>query len=210
LEKYRRCRANTRVSWILLQLYMQLPDKKYLDAAIKNLEWTLRKIDKNRWINYCTFKLGENTYTHTIGYSLEGLIESGTLLGEAKYINISMEIAQQLLKIWKKENFMPGEFSKGWKSQVKYSCLTGNAQIARCWLRLYQITQDSRYLDGGVSLNNYTKLTIVSGSGLNWGGGGVKGSHPIYGKYMRFYFPLWAAKFLIDSLLLEFDIVKCL
>jgi hypothetical protein len=33
--------------------------------------------------------------------------------------------------------------------------------------------------------------------------GGLKGSHPIWGRYMFGTYPNWAAKFLMDALLME-------
>ena len=36
--------------------------------------------------------------------------------------------------------------------------------------------------------------------------GGVKGSFPLDGEYSKYEYPNWAAKFLVDSLMLETDI----
>ena len=38
--------------------------------------------------------------------------------------------------------------------------------------------------------------------------GAIAGSQPIRGNYMPYYFPNWAAKFYLDGLLLEQDILK--
>lgn len=35
--------------------------------------------------------------------------------------------------------------------------------------------------------------------------GGVKGSHPIGGEYMRFRYPNWAAKFFMDALMRDIN-----
>ena len=112
------------------------------------------------------------------------------------------------MRIFELRRFMAGDFDEKWKSSGNYSCLTGNAQIARVWLGLFQTNNDVRYLNAALKLNDYTKST-QNLSTLNKGiRGGLKGSHPIRGKYTPFIFPNWAAKFLADSLLLEEKVMQ--
>jgi hypothetical protein len=67
---------------------------------------------------------------------------------------------------------------------------------------LYQFTGDVRYRDAAYAVNRYVRRTVrVSGTADTRGA--VKGSHPISGGYGRFEYLSWAAKFFIDSNLLE-------
>jgi hypothetical protein len=86
---------------------------------------------------------------------------------------------------------------------VTYSCLTGNAQIAGVWLRLFEISGDTRYLSAALKLNDYLKSTQDLNAFHPGVRGGIKGSQPIWGRYTPGAYVNWGAKFLADSLILE-------
>ena len=85
---------------------------------------------------------------------------------------------------------------------MPWACLTGTAQIAICWLLLYQETDDLRYRDAAYAANRYVRRTVTL-TGSPAIRGGVKGSFPVYGSYGQYEYLSWACKFLVDSLLLE-------
>jgi len=199
---------HTRVAWILLQLYQDTLEEKYKQAGSKNLQWAYSKIDKNFWLQNCSFRRGSGTFTHTLAYAMEGFIEGGIILRESKYIEVAKEMGNRLIEIWNKRGNMPGAFHEGWKVKNGYSCLAGNAQIALCWLKMYQITGSEKYLREAIKLNNFVKSTIIAKSIYEEIVGAVRGSYPIYGDYMHFCFPIWAAKFLLDSLILELKLTN--
>jgi hypothetical protein len=59
------------------------------------------------------------------------------------------------------------------------------------------------YIDAARIMNQYLK-SMQNLKSTNKGiRGGVKGSQPCWGGYMRFSYPSWAAKFFVDALLLE-------
>ncbi len=71
---------------------------------------------------------------------------------------------------------------------------------------MYGVTSDTRYKEAAQTANRFVRGTVnVSGADADTRGG-VKGSHPIDGGYARFEYPNWAAKFLIDALVLESEI----
>ncbi len=118
---------------------------------------------------------------------------------------------EALMRRFEIKGYLAATFNPRWHETASYECLTGNAQIARAWLRLYQITDDARYLSSALKLNRRlkrTQLLAPIGKGIR---GGIKGSHPIWGSraghYARFTYPNWAAKFFIDALLLEEQIM---
>lgn len=75
--------------------------------------------------------------------------------------------------------------------------------MAGLWLRLDGIDQTERYREIGCQLNADVKRTQNIET-FNLGvRGGILGSYPIYGSYMTYRYPNWAAKYFIDALLLE-------
>lgn len=198
---------DVRTAWSLLEIYDITKEGKYRESAEKQLEWTLSQQTKNGWFESNSFFTSEDKwkapFTHTIAYVMEGLLESHRILKKKEYFEAYEKTAKKLMRIFELRRFMAGDFDEKWKSSGKYSCLTGNAQVAGVWLALFQKNGDARYLNAALKLNDYTKST-QNLSTLNKGiRGGVKGSQPIKGAYTPFIFPNWAAKFFADSLLLE-------
>ena len=103
---------------------------------------------------------------------------------------------------------MAGDFDQNWKRSTDYSCLTGNAQIAGVWLKHYQTTGDVRFLNAALKLTDDVKRSQNIASMHRGICGGVQGSYPVTGKYTPFIFPNWAAKFLVDTLILEEKTMK--
>jgi uncharacterized protein YyaL (SSP411 family) len=198
---------DVRVAWSLLELHQETGDRRLQDAAKQNIEWTLSQQRENGWFESNAFFRSADKWnlplTHTVAYVMEGLLESWRLLGDDRYLRAVLRTADPLLQVFESRSFMPGEFGPEWDSAAKYSCLTGNAQIAGVWLRISRTTGDDGYRHAAVKLNDWVKGT-QSLTALHAGvRGGVKGSQPIMGRYSPFLFINWGAKFLADSLMLE-------
>ena len=140
---------------------------------------------------------------HTIAYCIRGILEVGNLLSNHNYIQSAKKAADALIGRQRNDGSLPGCFNDQWEPAVSWSCLTGNAQIAIIWGRLYQITKERKYLDSLINGNNYLKgvqLLETKNPDLY---GGITGSFPLHGLYGRFEVLNWAVKFFIDSLMLE-------
>lgn len=199
---------NTRTAWSLLQIHRITLKENYLIAAEKNIDWALAQQLDNGWFENNAFNLNEDPLLHTIAYAIRGILECGIYLDNKTYIDAAKKSADILLKLQQKDGSLFGKYNFKWKNTVKYSCLTGDAQVSIIWLRLFEMTQDKKYLNAAKKINYYLK-TIQDLDSNNKGiRGGIKGSHPIYGGYMSFTYPNWAAKFFVDALLLEDRIEK--
>ncbi len=200
----------TRVAIALLELQKVVGDHKYKEVAVKNIEWALANRNENGWYKNCAFDNESMSHptTHVIGYTAEGILECGFILNEAKFIKAATTTMDSLLKKYVSDNQTKGTYDENWNSLDNYSCLTGDAQIAMIWLRLYELTNDVKYKDAAVKLNNYLKSTQYVYDRNKGVEGGIKGSHPIYGEYNPYRFLNWAAKFFVDSLLRE-ESLKC-
>ena len=194
---------NARVAWALLRLNRATPNESYRVAAIRNLQWTLTKQTSDGWFHNASFGPGEEPLTHTLAYTIRGLLESGLLLSEQQLFEAARLSADALLNQQMEHGYLLGTYGPRWQSNVKWSCLTGNAQVAIIWLRLYEMTFDKAYIQAAGIANNYIKQVQNRHSELPGIKGGIAGSCPIYGGYHPYLFVNWAAKFFVDSLLLE-------
>lgn len=192
---------HSRVAWALLKLYEVTKRNSYKEAAEKNLEWILENRLENSWFENCGFEKNENPYTHMIAYTIRGLLESGFLLRNDQLVNIAVESSNVLMETFQELGFLPTTFDKRWISKDKYCCLTGNAQMSIIWLKVYDLTNNTRFLDSALHMNNFLKSIQDLTSSNNGIRGGIKGSHPIWGKYDPFFYPNWATKFFVDALL---------
>jgi len=197
---------DTFVDTPLLQLYEITGEKKFRKAAIQNLEWVIRdKMYENGWFEDCdnTVKRNEKPILHTIAYTLDGLIDSGIILKEDKYLEAAVTGAVKLRSLFLSQGFLNGRYDKNWKGS-EYLLCTGCAQMAIAWLKLYSIFHDKAYLQAAQRMTSL--LIFIQTRGFTETAdthGAIPGSFPIWGRYEPFAFPNWAAKFFCDALMLE-------
>ncbi|MCG3118413.1 MAG: hypothetical protein ALAOOOJD_00613 [bacterium] len=198
----------TAVDWPLLELFAVIPKPAFRETARKHLDWVLAQQQPNGWFDKSGFKDDATPFLHTIAYTISGLLEAGALLEpdrplENVYMQAAKRASEALLHRFEIRDFMAGQFDRQWKATVTYSCLTGNVQTSFNWLRLYEFSQDARFLNGALKLNDYVKSTQNLTSRNPGIHGGIKGSQPLWGRYIRYSYPNWAAKFFVDALMRE-------
>ena len=196
---------HTHVAWGLFQAAEATDDRSYAEAGLKNVRWALSLQQENGWIKSCCLNDDSAPLTHTLGYCLRGIIEAYNATGLEDLVVAGRKTADGLLRKLGQDGFLAGRFDKKWKAVVPWVCLTGTVQIAHCWLLLYEITGDQKYRDAGFLANEYVRRTVdVDGPPETVGG--IRGSFPISGRYGQYEYLNWAAKFFIDSNLLEMEI----
>ena len=146
----------------------------------------------------------DHPLTHTLGYVLRGVVEAWRLTGEARYLEAAVRTADGILGAQRADGALPGRLGRDWSPFVGWSCLTGNVQIASCWLLLHDEMGDRGYALAAFRANSFVRRTIRYEGPANIRGC-VKGSFPVWGDYGRFEYLNWAAKFAIDAFLLEMD-----
>jgi uncharacterized protein YyaL (SSP411 family) len=201
------CTYNARTAWGLIRYGVISGRERYIEAGRANLDWCLSQQNPVGWYENNGFHAGDNALPllHTIGYVVEGLLESGALLQDERYLRSAETSASALLRAFYRDGCLLGRYDQNWSSPVTWRCLTGEAQIALTWFRLYQITGDARYLSAARRVNAQIMDVQVTRSSNGGVQGGIKGSHPIWGGYMSYSFVNWGAKFFLDSLLLDFQ-----
>jgi len=194
---------NARTSWALLELAEATRHEQYRAAARRSLEWTVRCQLPNGWFRENSFEAGRPALTHTIAYALEGLLESWGYLQQPCLLEATLRGAEELRKQFECRGRLPATFAERWESGDNYTCLAGCAQTAVVWFRLFEITEQNRFLDAAQRMNQYLK-TVQIPAGIDPSAeGGIPGSYPVYGAYERLRLPNWAAKFFADAMLAE-------
>jgi hypothetical protein len=193
---------DTHVAWGLLEAARLEPTNHYTDAALANVGWALSWQRENGWFEKCCFDNPSRPLTHALGYTLRGIIEAYRFTHDEAFVKAARRTADGLLTAIRDDGFLPGRLDRYWHGAVQWACLTGSAQIAICWLMLYQDTGEARYRDAAYSVTSYVRRTIKIG-GPPEARGGVKGAFPIYGQYAAYQYVSWACKFFVDANMLE-------
>lgn len=193
---------DTYVSAALSELYEITNDPSYYNTIIRNCEFTISNQSRNGWFDKCDNSLTNNDapLTHTLCYTIDGLIETGIRLKINQYIESAKLAAEQLMHKAEILPILSARFDKDWKGRVKYSCITGNAQLGVILMKLFEIESDKRYLNTALKLADFLAyVQSINSVGKNRSGG-LTGSYPIWGAYSRFNYPSWASKYFIDLL----------
>ncbi|RLA48921.1 MAG: hypothetical protein DRR42_16215 [Gammaproteobacteria bacterium] len=192
---------NTRAAWALLQTGLLSNDKQLVDAATRNIDWALSQQLENGWFENNAFTTGSEPFTHTIAYAIRGILESGLLLGESRYIDAAEKAAQALATAQRKDGAIAGTYDQDWNSRSYYVCLTGLAQTSIIWSRLVN-AHDKTELQPHIDMAlHYLKQKQHINNNNSVNDGAIAGSFPIWGRYSMFEYPNWAAKFFADALI---------
>lgn len=196
----------THVSWGLIEAARIEPRRGYAEAALANARWALQYQQPNGWFDRCCLSDPTKPLTHTLGYVLRGLIEIYRLTREPFLLDAAMRTADGLRSAMCVDGYIPGRLDRHWQAATNSCCLTGNVQIAACWMLLYLETEDPQYLSAAQTANAFVRRTIrVTGDPDTCGA--VKGSFPVNGSYGTYQYLNWACKFAIDANLLELDLL---
>lgn len=203
---------NTRSAFGLVRAFEALGTARYLDAAVANVDWTLARALPNDWLpdNCLTANEDLTALTHTIAYSIRGILEVGAAAGRSDYIEHALRMAKKVALRQRADGALPAFYTPEWDTRVSWTCVTGNSQMAINWLRLAQLTGDSTLVTHAVRANRFNMSIQDLETPDDTVRGALRGSHPINGGYMTYRYPNWATKFFMDGLMLEqqFDKAK--
>lgn len=193
----------TSVAWPMLEVWSLTQNAAVRDAAERYLAVVLSRRLENGAYRFMGFNPNQPAFTHTIAYTLRGLLESARLTDNwARYgepcvraLEFFLEKAQLL------RGNLPGAYDEQWRPQLGYSCLTGNVQLAICLLIWEARQPDLRIVNGAARLIDYTCGCQTLKHPVKSIRGGVAGSHPLWAPYMKWRYPNWAAKYHCDALM---------
>jgi len=194
---------NCLCGWALWQFAENVDDDRYAKIAIRAAEAALGQQQPNGWFaNNCLVDR-EAPISHTIGYTLQGILEVGIRAGREDLITAARRGIAPVISRISPSGFLAGCFFSNWEPAAFSSCLTGNAQLAVTCYRLYELTRNDEYRQAADRLVDYLKaLQILEGDdpGVI---GAIGGSFPLLGSYMTLGYPNWATKYFLDALMLQ-------
>lgn len=194
---------NTRTAWALLRVNQLEYSSEREQIARTNLDWAVSEQQPSGFFDNCAFERGLAPFTHTIAYATRGLLESGELLKDDRFIDAAIRGADAALKHVHDDGFMPGQITIEGKDAARYCCLTGNCQFSIVWAKLYNRTGIEEYRRTAIRATDYVmRYQDIQTPNLDIRGA-IKGSHPIWGNYAPLSFPNWPAKFFVDAMLIR-------
>lgn len=192
----------SEICWAMLCLWHVTGDERIRAKAIQGLTFIKKRQKPSGVIAGWGFKDNRRAFTHTIGYTIRGLLESGVLLGGqgASIWECGLLAARSLQRVYQAHGVLAGEYTEELRPSGSFICVTGNCQIALCWRLIYDKTGIPAFAGAADSALGQVIGCQVMASGKD-NAGGLPGSQPLWGRYMRCKYPNWAVKYYIDALL---------
>lgn len=192
---------NARTAWALAEAGQALDEPSFVDAAARNLRWVRGQQHANGWLPRCCLSDPARPLVHTLAYAIRGLLEGGRALADATLLAGATRAAEALAAAVRSDGWLAGRFDDQWRPAADYVCLTGSAQMANNWMRLYDVTGEQRWLEPVPRVIGFLKRTqnrAIAEPGLR---GGIRGSYPIGGGYGAHQVLSWATKYFADALI---------
>lgn len=194
---------DTYVDAPLLRLHTLAGDERFLQAATKNLSWVLAQQQQRGWFANAdnTERHNDRPITHTIAYTLDGLLECARITGDMQYATAAIRAAHPLAERYRDQGRIHGRYDARWQGS-EHPLMTGCAQLAIVWMRLADLTNEALYRDVAQRMVHYLKSVQHLGTpGPAEAEGALPGSFPLWGRYEKFAFPNWGTKYFADALL---------
>ncbi|CAI8277211.1 MAG: Uncharacterised protein [Flavobacteriia bacterium] len=195
---------DTYVAAPLAQLSQRTGKEAYAEAARRQCQWVIReKQEKNAWFQDADNTIAHNDrpILHTLAYTIDGLIETGMLLGEEEFISAGERAAQVLLEAFLEDNGLRGRYDAHWRGSESF-ITTGGAQMSIAWNRLYALRGTPDLKRAFSQMNRSLMRMQIRGSQMECEGA-LFGSQPLWGRYEAFGCPNWASKYFLEALLME-------
>ena len=219
---------NSRTAWALALLAAESGNARFAAAAARNLEWVASLADPDGFFRRAEFETTDGwrprlrsgmravasknwpsfycrASLHTIAYTLQGLFETAWELGISDIDSRVLASGRQAAAVLARDlrgDRLAGFYGPTWKRATRSLCLTGLAQMGIVWWRM----ADKGSLDCSADSARAVHL-LVNKYRINHARdeirGAVPGSSPIWGQYLPFRYPNWAAKFTADLLMLH-------
>lgn len=192
---------NVLCAWALYRFAALGGDRNCSTAAIRAVEAALRQQQTNGWFADNCLTAPAAPLTHTIGYTLQGILEVGVLAGREDFLDAARQGLLPLLARVERSGFLSGRFLADWTPAAPYACLTGSAQVAVIAYRVGELTRDRTPAAIADRLVNYLKALQKVDSPIPAINGALAGSYPFFGSYMHNGYPNWATKYFLDALM---------
>ena len=196
---------HSRVAWPLLEVFALSGNERYRQSALNFIEWLLPQQLDNGFFPHMALVPGDFPITHTIAYTLRGLIECARLL-DASGTQVKQAALQSISGLMEthptldQTGYLPGALDGTWQSRASHMCLTGNAQLAIVLLALSNNSDDEMARAARALIDRLKTHHPLHRRHLGIRGG-LPSSHPIKGAYVPHAILNWGTKFLVDALI---------
>jgi len=189
-----------RVGAALLAAGRIMADDGLRQAGLRNLRWSVAQQQLNGFFRHLSFD-DEPAYLHTMIYVLEGLLDGHAETGDAEFLGAAETFADALRVLSdKRDGILRSQYRPDLSVANPEKCMTGLAQWAAVAFRLARLTGNDGWRREGEKTLDFVKRQQVF-CAVPELSGGIFGSAPIHGRYMRFAIPNWGLKFFIDAIL---------
>ncbi len=190
----------------LAELGEHIGEQRYRHAAHRHLEWVLALVDPaTGWFDRCGFTRQDHKKrigsTHTIAYTLAGVLKTSQLLGIGGGIASVERASKEIAKRLELLGWLPGVLDSCWRRRAAFACVTGTAQMGLIWMQLFEGRRDVRWMNAAMLAIDTVKQAQEMRAAAPGLLGAIPGSDPVWGGYARLAYPNWAAKFFIDALI---------
>jgi folate-dependent phosphoribosylglycinamide formyltransferase PurN len=181
---------------------------RYLESAHRHLRWVLSQQDRETgWFRRASWTEQDSArpVTHTIAYTVWGVLHGSLIVGDDEGVAAARQAAAAIARRLELSRRLPGLLDPQWRAAASWTCLTGNAQMALVWLKLHELDGDPRWVNAAVKALDHVKRAqpmTHRDPGIR---GGIPGSDPAWGEYLRLALPNWSAKFFIDAMYAKRD-----
>ena len=194
---------NVKAAWGLCEAGRVAGIRAAIEGAVRNAEFCLTRQLPNGWFRDCCLIDANQPLLHTTAYAMQGLIGNGVSAKRDDFVHAARRTADSLMSLMDADGFIPGCIGPDFKGTVRWSCLTGCAQTAIVWGRLFQLTGDSRYREAMHRATGYLIRRHDVDNADPRLRGGVPGSWPVWGSYGRLQILNWATNFFVEALMLQ-------
>ena len=194
---------NILCGWGLVRAGQDAKDGRFIDAASRMADATCSQQLPNGWFENNDLEDPTRALTHTIGYTLQGLVEIGAELGRRELIDAARRGVEAIIPRIGANGYLAGRFDRNWRAASRSCCLTGSAQLAIVMYRLDELDGTSDFRPSADKLVDFLKaVQRLDCADVN-ANGAIPGSFPIFGEYMTAGYPNWATKYFLDAVLLQ-------
>lgn len=184
----------TRAVWGVLQA-SDLPGMPQVQEPMQRaLTFYTQRLLQDGTLLEAGFHPGKPAFTHTIAYALEGFWECARFFNDENLMKKVETVLQRLYESYSKHGKLAGRYTRDWQGDFSFSCPTGQVQFS-CLLQ----RMGEPWRKFGLQLLADTLPFQNLGKNKN-AHGALPGSVPFWGPYMRFRYPNWGVKFLLDAL----------
>ncbi len=204
---------SAHLSCWLAELGEHFGNQHYLAGAHRHMDWVLQHYDaKAAWFDLCGFDTLQHAdreaFTHTIAYTIWGVLYCGRVFERNDLISAARQSARKIAHRLELSRTLPGILNFEAKGNKDFVCLTGSAQMALIWMELFELDGDLWWLNPAFKAIDEVKRAQFMDNSNAAIRGGIAGSHPVWGPYIRNALPNWAPKFFIDAVLKKRDILE--